>query len=326
MPEFVEDPRYPLKPYQRPVVSELVRKGLVRGKRILEIGCDLSLPVARAFAASGASHVTAINFFQPGDPDALPPGVDYVRADASTMPFVDSAFDTIVAIAVLEHIRDLHGVAQEVARVLHPKGWAFLNGNPLWPSWAGHHVWVTLGDADYRFNQPTNPILPWEHLCFDRDGLLRQLVARGIPTRHAELVVGSVYESKFNGQPMPAHASNQQSASEIASIFQQYAPTRVEWNRGGAGRMRPSYYFYRALETYSEQDLTTEGMRIWIRKAGFGESLEQRSRASPSANEMQTSLWRRAAAYFQHYGAAATARKIKDSCAARIRRPFRRVP
>ena len=52
--------------------------------------------------------------------------VDYdstdVRGVAEVLPFVDAAFDAVISIAVLEHVKDPFACAAEIARVLKPGG------------------------------------------------------------------------------------------------------------------------------------------------------------------------------------------------------------
>ncbi len=108
------------------------------GKRVLDLGCAGGF-MAEALAARGA-HVTGI------DPAAQ--AIEAARAHASVMgydirydvgvgealPYDDAAFDAVVCVDVLEHVRDLPRVLAEVARVMTPDGlflFDTINRNPL---------------------------------------------------------------------------------------------------------------------------------------------------------------------------------------------------
>ena len=52
----------------------------------------------------------------------LPDNVSFRNGDALNLPFVDESLDLVTAFHVLEHLRDLHGVLAEAARVLRPGG------------------------------------------------------------------------------------------------------------------------------------------------------------------------------------------------------------
>lgn len=112
--------------------------GTWRGRRVLDLGCAGGF-MAEAMAARGAS-VTGI------DPavDALgaararagatASGVDYVAGIGEQLPFADAAFDIVVSVDVLEHVRDLDAVIADVRRVLRPGGlflFDTINRNPL---------------------------------------------------------------------------------------------------------------------------------------------------------------------------------------------------
>jgi SAM-dependent methyltransferase len=50
------------------------------------------------------------------------PDVSYLQGEALGLPFAASSFDAVVACLVFEHLDDLEGSIQEVARVLRPGG------------------------------------------------------------------------------------------------------------------------------------------------------------------------------------------------------------
>ena len=90
---------------------------------ILDIGC-------------GDGHFAAIAYTEPIDigldpmtrdldeAAGLRPGIflDLVRGSATTLPFPDAVFNTVVSNCVIEHIPDVQATLSEISRVLKPGG------------------------------------------------------------------------------------------------------------------------------------------------------------------------------------------------------------
>jgi SAM-dependent methyltransferase len=79
--------------------------------------------------------------------------------DSSVYPLPSARFDLVVSIAVLEHVRDVHAVAREVARVLKPGGifYAFIHN--YYSLSGGHRLeWA------YPDTHPSQDVPPWDHL------------------------------------------------------------------------------------------------------------------------------------------------------------------
>ena len=109
-----------------------------RGKAVLDLGCAGGF-MAEAMDARGA-RVTGI------DPAAEAVAAARAHAEAQgraiaydvgvgeDLPYADAAFDAVVCVDVLEHVRDLGQVLAEVSRVLRPGGlflFDTINRNPL---------------------------------------------------------------------------------------------------------------------------------------------------------------------------------------------------
>lgn len=109
-----------------------------QGKRVLDLGCGGGF-MAEALARRGA-EVTGID---PADKaigaarkHAAEEGLQirYETGVGEDLPFDAGAFDAVVSVDVLEHVRDLDRVMAEVARVLTPSGRFFfdtINRNPV---------------------------------------------------------------------------------------------------------------------------------------------------------------------------------------------------
>lgn len=67
-----------------------------------------------------------------------------VRFRGEALPFPDGVFDGAVLFDVLEHVADPGLAVREIARVVRPEGWIFVEFTPYY-SLAGHHLY------DYTF-------------------------------------------------------------------------------------------------------------------------------------------------------------------------------
>ena len=100
------------------------------GKRVLELGCGTGLNTE--YLAKHASHVIGVDFSEQMLTKARQrikaKNVSFLPADI-TKPwsFKDGSFDFIVASLVLEHIKDVRPIFDEVFRVLRPGGQCYLS-------------------------------------------------------------------------------------------------------------------------------------------------------------------------------------------------------
>jgi len=98
------------------------------GERVLEVGCGLGAD-ARELAAAvrPGGSVTAIDVSQAmiaAATDRHDPSLDvtYERADVTSLPYDDGAFDVVRIERVLQHVADPAVACREMARVLAPGG------------------------------------------------------------------------------------------------------------------------------------------------------------------------------------------------------------
>lgn len=252
----------------------------IRGKRVLEIGSDYHLASARLFMANGADSVVATNIGDWRSDEPLPDRVEFRVCDASDLDEPDESFDIIYGIAIIEHVPDFERLCAAVKRLLKPGGVVYFQGCPMWAGTLGHHVWYSPqqdpgrdGAASgegvdekpepllYSFTE-NNPIPDWAHLAMDHSELARLLVEKGVPEPHAQGIVRYVYN--LDGT-MIGSCSNFFSASEVLGVMERSFD--VEAERIISDRA-PNEYFRKARERYSEEDLRTLGLRVWMSHKG----------------------------------------------------------
>jgi SAM-dependent methyltransferase len=148
------------------------------GKRILEIGGNSSCVAALPFIESGAQSVVVSGLDDIDSYSRAPRGITIETADALHIGklYGGSSFDCVYGVSVLEHIPEPDLLLENVAAVLVPGGFAFLQGGPLWSGALGHHIWLDdyrdQTSSSYHFipypgSRAFNPIPDWGHLLMN---------------------------------------------------------------------------------------------------------------------------------------------------------------
>jgi SAM-dependent methyltransferase len=113
-------------------ILPLADEWLAGRTHVLDVGTGEG-QLARRLAAAGTSVVGVDPTLAQIDEAARRGGGPrYVRSGAAALPFGDATFDAVVACLVFEHIDDVDGAINEVARVLEPGGrFVFFLNHPL---------------------------------------------------------------------------------------------------------------------------------------------------------------------------------------------------
>jgi SAM-dependent methyltransferase len=128
-------------------ILPLAGRLLAGARRVLDLGCGEG-QIARLVARSGgAERVVGVDTSsaQLAEAARRAGGPAYARAPAGALPLAPGSFDAVVTCLVLEHLPDLDGALDEVARVLRPGGrFVIFINHPLFqtPSsgWIDDHV------------------------------------------------------------------------------------------------------------------------------------------------------------------------------------------
>lgn len=246
----------------------------IRGKRVLEIGSDFHLASARLFMANGADSVIATNIGDWKSDEPMPEGIEFKVCDASDADFEADSFDIIYGIAIIEHVPDFEKLCASLKKFLKPDGVIYFQGCPLWTGTLGHHVWyASRADQNtpavqYSFTD-NNPIPNWAHLAMSPDELTALLVDDGIPLDDAKGIVKYVHN--LDGT-MVGSCSNFRSASEVLDVMQNTFDLEVDRI---VSKVKPNKYFELARKKYSEEDLRTLGLRVWMTHQGAAKELTE---------------------------------------------------
>jgi SAM-dependent methyltransferase len=117
----------------------------IGGRTVLDIGGGAGY-VTKVLRSLGANcyllEVDSAEMMSRGD---TPPGA--VLADGYWLPVSDGGADVCVSSNVLEHVRDPHGLIEEMIRATKPGGLIYLSFTNWYSPWGGHEMspWHYLG-------------------------------------------------------------------------------------------------------------------------------------------------------------------------------------
>lgn len=196
------------------------------GKDILEVGgaqsCESVYPFLKDGAASavvtGLGHISQ-------EQTSAEYNLRVLRADALKLSSVFSpcSFDVVYGLSIVEHISSPKTFLDEVYTVLKPGGLAYFEGNPIWSSSKGHHLWVATwggayqyrATANYLFSEwpgevSTNPLPDWSHLLMTPNDMREHLANKAIPSNDIDCIIDWVFHS---------NEINRINMSEIAEAY-----------------------------------------------------------------------------------------------------------
>ena len=138
--------------------------------------------------------------------------------------------------------------------MLKPNGFAYLQGNPMYTCYYGHHIWVKTPEKHYKFCDDTNPFEPWEHLTLHtRDEYYKNLVNKDIPEQHTDKILNFILS---NDTSKIAPNKIAQSAKDVygrrVTIYKTY------------GLIKPNIFYNKVKEYYDEEDLQTISLTLVI--------------------------------------------------------------
>lgn len=160
-------------------------------KNILFLFLNETIDNVKLFLKLGAKHVWFVN--PEFDLKETENGqITKTRFDRlSDIP--DNSVDLVIGIEILEHFLNLEELKEHLLRVTKHEAKIELQGQPLWTSPKGNHVWL----PKYKFNEDSNPFEPWEHLIYsDNNDMCKGLVSKGFSETDAKDISDWIYDDK----------------------------------------------------------------------------------------------------------------------------------
>ena len=241
-------------PYYRDYLEDIQNRYNFEGKTVYEIGADKNLECALAVIKLGAKCVYAAN--PEIIPEKSPHGkIKIIKDLGENSKFEDGKFDIIYGLALLEHVLNPAELANEISRLLKPGANAYLAGWPMWTSQDGNHFWRDTATASYRHG--AGYFDKWYHLTYPAFGEFKEyMLDRNMHQDDIQIAYSDVFEHP--------HLSRL-SATEIIDIFKSKPELEVSVFRYITDD-EPNYNFEKAKEKYSEEDLMTRGITLYITK------------------------------------------------------------
>ncbi len=124
-----------------------------KNKKILDVGCGRGSFTRKledkGFEVVGVEPASELV----REAKVINKDIQFIQADAASLPFTDDYFDYVLCIEVLEHIPDAESALREMARVLKKRGtFVLIDKNIL----SLHHVYFIPTYLWKKFNELTN--------------------------------------------------------------------------------------------------------------------------------------------------------------------------
>ena len=160
-------------------------------KNILFLFLNETIDNVKLFLKFGAKHVWFVN-----------PDFDLEETENGTITktrfdrlsdIPDNSVDLVIGLEILEHFLNLEELKEHLFRITKPEAKIELQGEPLWTSPKGNHIWL----PKFKFNEITNPFEAWEHLSFNGSSEMYEgLISKGFSETDAKDISDWIYDDK----------------------------------------------------------------------------------------------------------------------------------
>ncbi|MDP8970191.1 MAG: class I SAM-dependent methyltransferase [Actinomycetota bacterium] len=213
------------------------------GQRVLDVGAgagNVAIPAAERGASVVASDLTP-ELFDAGRREAAARGVEleWVEADAESLPFPDDEFDVVVSSIGAMFAPHHQAVADELVRVTRPGSViGMINWTP--EGWTGHMFKMMAPYAPPPPPGAQSPLL-WgneEHVreLFGERVSSLELTRESLAVTHSgkPLDVREYFKAKF-GPTIATYAHIAHDPEQVTALDRDFAEFVTSWNRGEPG-------------------------------------------------------------------------------------------
>ncbi|GHV87258.1 hypothetical protein AGMMS50255_5540 [Spirochaetia bacterium] len=235
-------------------------------KIICEIGADGNLTCSNVALLCGAKKVFAISPWG-GFKNNTNEKIIAIEKNFEETLLDNESVDVIFSIATLEHVINIADFAKNVLRIIRKEGRIYLQGCPMWTSNNGHHLNVRVNNTHYSFDTinysaSLHPIDDWYHLTYPNiSEFERYMLSKNVPQEAISDIYYGIYTRPWLSRLTP---------TEIITAFHQYHGDYdydLKTVRTNFSLDYPTNEYYEeAKKYYSEDDLKTCGLEIYIDK------------------------------------------------------------
>jgi 2-polyprenyl-3-methyl-5-hydroxy-6-metoxy-1,4-benzoquinol methylase len=242
--------------YNHAMIDALAACVPLAGRRFLDIGASAHGFALESALAQGVAVYTGmgLGIWEPLEVRHQGAVGRLVTAYGEALPLEAESVDVAMTLSTFEHFTDGAAVLREIHRVLCPGGTLFVNFQPVWTSFRGHHL--------HHLPSVANLLPPWAHLLWTPATMRRTLASRwpADATMSLDEAIAWIYERS---------EINRVDAGTLRRMFET-GPFTIEWmtplRDDDAHRSRLADYLATVLP-YSAEELLTLGFSILMRKA-----------------------------------------------------------
>jgi SAM-dependent methyltransferase len=242
--------------YNHAMIDALAACTPLAGRRFLDIGASAHGFALESALARGVAAYTGmgLGIWEPVEVRHQGAVGRLLAAYGEALPVEADSIDVAMTLSTFEHFLDGAAVLREIHRVLCPGGKLFVNFQPVWTSFRGHHL--------HHLPSVASLLPPWAHLLWTPATMRRTLAGRWPADAPMSLdeVVAWIYERA---------EINRLDVVTLRRMFET-APFTIEWmtplRDDDPHRARQAEYLATVLP-YSADDLLTLGFSILMHKA-----------------------------------------------------------